>query len=106
MKTLQAVQSHDSVAEAQRALTEFVNGHSQRRQLNDLGDEAWGLGEKSSLVELRKGRFTVSISTWARVSADPDAAKLTYDERESRAKADTERLGKEFAKHFLSAIGP
>src|SRR2546423_6373101 len=40
-----AIQAHDSVADAQRALQQFVNRDSQRRQLRDLGDEAWWLGD-------------------------------------------------------------
>jgi hypothetical protein len=93
---------HRSAEEARDVLQRGLQLNRQR--LMDFGDEAYSGGYGSANIELRRGRFTIYISTYADVDSDPDARTLNQDQRFDRQKNEMRRLSMEFAKHAVGAI--
>ena len=97
---------HSSVAEAQAALQKFMLYEQDKKQISDLGDEAWGRGMYGADIALRKGRFTVYVRASADVDADPDARTLSATAKEARRKTEHLRLSQEFTGYLRTALGP
>ena len=72
--------------------------------LKGLGDEAAASGFEGSDLAFRRGRYTVYISSDADVDEDPDARRLSQEQRLEREKSEMRRLSREFAKHVADVL--
>lgn len=99
-----SVLPRSSVQEAKERMESFVRETAEAQELKGFGDEAFTWGEADSNVVLRKGKYTVYITTIAEVDGDSDARNLTKSQKKERQRSEMRRLSKEFAKHVATAI--
>lgn len=95
-----SIMPHKSAQEAAEVLKN--SRQLNRVRLTDLGDESYAGGYGSASINLRKGKFTIYISTYADIDSDVDARTLTQEQRFEREKSEKRRLSLEFAKHAVS----
>lgn len=97
-----SIMPHKSAQKAEEVLKN--SRQLNRVRLTDLGDEAFAGGYGSASISLRKGKFTIYISTYADIDSDVDARTLTQEQRFEREKSEKRRLSLEFAKHAAKAV--
>ncbi len=95
-----AVAVRGSVDDAKKEIRSFLQFRRDPQELTGFGDEAFLPERNGASLVLRKGRYVIYLSIVLFVEEDPDAQKLTKAEQEARAKAETERILKEFATQF------
>lgn len=96
-----SVAIHHSTEEAKREIQDFLK-FRQPQELRGFGDEAFAAEPEGRTIVFRRGRYVIYLSTVADVEGDSDAASLSKAERETRQKAEVQRIGKEFAKQVSS----
>lgn len=99
-----SVVRYDSANRAKEVLQPFIKYTSQKAELKGLGNEAYAWGYGLSNIMFRRGRFVVSVSTYAEIDSDPDARTLTPEQKSERERSEMKRLSEEFAKHMATAI--
>lgn len=96
-----SVAIHHSTEEAKREIQDFLK-FRQPQELRGFGDEAFAAEPEGRTIVFRRGRYVIYLSTVADVEGDSDAASLSKAERETRQKAEVQRIGKEFARQVSS----
>jgi hypothetical protein len=90
-----------SANDAKEAITRFVRQDRDRKQLGDIGDEAFGWGYAQSNVVLRKGKCVIYVSVTANAPAE---LRLDQDERLEFERKEMQARSREFAKHAANAV--
>ena len=80
----------------------FGQSIKERKQLTEIGDEAFASGLYDSNMTLRRGRYVIYVSTVVYVEDDADARNLSEAELETRRKSEVQRITREFAKQLSS----
>jgi hypothetical protein len=99
-----AIIQQKSAQDAREKMRQVAKDMKDAKELQGFGDEAYSWGYADSKVVLRRGRFTVYVSIYADVEADPDAGLMSRAQRGERERSEMKRLSKEFAKHVASVI--
>jgi len=99
-----SVVRYDSAKSAQDVLQPFIKHEPNKTELRGVGDEGYAWGYGLGNVMFRRGKFVISVSTYADVDSDSDAQTLTPSERGQRARSEIKRLSQEFAKPVVTAI--
>ena len=95
-----AIAVRESVEAAKKEIRRYLEFRREPQTLTGFGDEAFAPEPNGYQYVLRRGRYVIYISIVLFVEEDPDAQKLTKAEQQARAKAETERILKEFATQF------
>jgi hypothetical protein len=95
-----------SVEEAHDNLVQFASVERDARELKGLGDEAYSWGYGGSNIVVRRGTYTVYVSTNAEVNRDADAGALSREQKSERRISEMTRLSREFARHAATVIQP